>query len=229
MKTFLRKAIYNTLTFLMGKEKLLFLLTNKVERILLSFKTANYLYDIGWTNSIIKNQIIDANDNPIPWATYPFIQFINGRLNKNLDVFEFGTGNSTLYYAQRVNSVNTVEHDFDWYNKMHNDIPANVTLHFCDFENKDAYEAFPLNSGRQYDIMIVDAKSRVKCCLKNLAALKPSGIIILDDTEREEYSPAVEFLMNKGFKKIDFWGTAPSVYYLKCTTIFYRTNNCLDI
>ena len=42
---------------------------------------------------------IDKNSNPLPWVTYGFIDFISERLNKSIDVFEYGSGNSTLWYA----------------------------------------------------------------------------------------------------------------------------------
>jgi len=230
MKSFLRKAIYKILTSLMDREKLIFLLSSEyVERVLIGFKRENYLYDIGWTNSIVTGKVVDAANNPVPWVTYPFIQFIGDRLNSAQDVFEFGSGNSTLYYAKKTRSVTSVDHDMFWYDKIKSSMPSNVNLFYCELGNGDDYCNYATKTGKLYDIIIVDGMDRVTCCMNNISALKPNGVMVLDDTERSEYDEATAFLKKEGFKRIDFWGTAPTVYYLRCTTLFYRDNNCLGI
>jgi SAM-dependent methyltransferase len=231
VKNYLRKAVYHILTFVADREKLLFLLAkkNKDERELLGFKRGGYLYDIGWTNSIVSGQVVDAFNNPLPWVTYPFIQFISGRLKKNLEIFEFGSGNSTFYYADKVALVDSVENNEVWYEKIKNTMPQNVKLFFCELENGGDYCKYAAKTNTVYDMIIVDGRDRVNCCINCVKALKPGGVIVLDDSERENYVPALEFLAEQGFRKIDFWGTAPIVNYLKCTTIFYKDNNCLGI
>ncbi|MBS1531838.1 MAG: FkbM family methyltransferase [Bacteroidetes bacterium] len=214
----------------MNREKLIFLLSSEyVERVLLGFKRENYLYDIGWTNSIVTGKVVDASNNPVPWVTYPFIQFIGDRLNSSLDVFEFGAGNSTLYYAGKTGSVTSVDHDMVWYEKIKSTMPPNVNLFFCELTEGGDYCNYATKTGKLYDMLIVDGMDRVNCCINNVVALKPGGVMILDDSERVDYGEATAFLAQKGFKRIDFWGTAPTVYYLKCTTIFYKDNNCLGI
>jgi len=215
----------------MNREKLLFLLAsrNKTERELLGFKTGGYLHDIGWTNSIATGDIVDLANKPLPWVTYPFIAFIDDRLRKDFEIFEFGSGNSTLYYAARVRSVTSVENDRFWFEKINNSMPANVNLFYCELIYGGAYCKYALSTNKEYDIVVVDGRDRVNSCLNSIVALKPGGVIILDDSERKEYGPAHIFFSRNGFKKIDFWGIAPAVNYLKCTTIFYRNDNCLGI
>ncbi|HTD39436.1 MAG TPA: hypothetical protein VK671_02360 [Mucilaginibacter sp.] len=230
MKPFLRKALYNFLTFFMDREKLIFLLGNKEEHALLGFKRSGYLYDIGWVNSIITDSIVDNANNPLPWVTYPFIKFIENRLHQKLDVFEYGSGNSTLYYSKYVGSVDSVESDLFWYDKIKNTMPGNVNLFYCELTDDDgAYCRYANQTNKSYDLIIVDGGDRVNCCKQSIGTLKAEGVLVLDDSERTEYAEAIDFLLNGGFKKIDFWGIAPSVNYLKCTTIFYRNNNCLGI
>lgn len=229
MKSYLRKALYSILTSLMDREKLMFLLGDYVDRVLLGFKKANYLYDIGWTNSIITGNVVDVANNPLPWVTYPLIQFIGERLNNTLDVFEFGAGNSTLYYSGKVGTVTSVDHDKFWYDKIKSTMPSNVNLFYSELVDGGDYCNYAVKTKKLYDIIIVDGMERVDCAINNVDALKPSGIVIIDDTERDECDKAFAFLKDKGFKRLDFWGTAPTVYYLKCTTIFYKANNCLGI
>ena len=102
----MKKAVYYILTFLMKREWLISILADKEEKILIALKKEGYLYDIGWMQSMLTGKIVDRQNKPLPWLTYPFIEFIDNRLNSNLDVFEFGSGNSTFYYAAKTHSVN---------------------------------------------------------------------------------------------------------------------------
>jgi len=229
MKSALRKILYKFLTLIMDREKLVFLLCNKEERALLGLKRNGYLHDIGWVNSIVSHQVVDVTNNPIPWVTYPFIQFIAERLNPALELFEYGSGNSTLYYSKRVAKVCSVENDKSWYEKIKSFMPDNVTLFFCELEYDGDYCRYASKIDNKFDLIIIDGRDRVNCAINSIEALKPTGVVVLDDSEREEYMPAINFLKGYDFKRIDFWGIAPTVDYLKCTSIFYRNNNCLNI
>jgi hypothetical protein len=225
----MKKIIYYILTSIMKREWLISLLSNKEEKVLLGLEKEGYLYDIGWSRSIATEMIVDRLGQPLPWVTYPFIQFIAERLNADLDIFEFGSGNSTLYYANKTASVRSVEHDEFWYNKIKNSMPSNVELFHCKLETGGDYCNYAAKTNRKYDVIIVDGRDRVNCCINSLTSLKPGGVVILDDSEREKYADGVNFLLTKGFKKIDFWGTAPAINYLKCTSVFYQGKNCLGI
>jgi hypothetical protein len=229
MKKFLQKAVSKVAAFLVGREKLLSLISKNEEKVLLEFKRSGYLYDIGWTKSIITREIIDVDGNPLPWVTYPFIQFIEPRLNNSLSVFEYGSGNSTHYYSKRVASVSCVEHDKLWYDQIKAAMPANVNLFYSELADGGEYCHYAARTNQLYEMIIVDGRDRVNSCIHCLPALTSSGVIILDDSEREKYAGAHAFLTAQGFKKINFWGTAPAIDYLKCTTIFYRAGNILDI
>ena len=196
---------------------------------LLSQKHQGYLFDIGWFEAFKSGSSIDKNNKPVPWLTYPFISFISERLNKTMDLFEFGSGNSTFFYSEKVNSVTTVEHNQAWYEKVSTRKKNNVTLLFVPLDENDKYCRSAIESGKKYDLIIIDAEDRVNCIINCLDALKENGIIILDDSERKEYLEGVEFLLKNFFKKIDFWGIAPGVLLKKCTTIFYKPDNCVNI
>jgi len=229
MKNTIRKAVYSILTFLMDREWLVYILATKQEKELLGFKRDGYLNDIGWINSMTTQSVIDKDGNPLPWVTYPFIRFIDEKLNHNLDIFEFGSGNSTLFYAARVASVDSVENDKFWFEKIRNTVPQNTRLFFCHLEYGGEYGNFASTTDKPYDMIIVDGRDRVNCCKKSIAALKPGGVVVLDDSERTQYADGVDYLLQSGFKKIDFWGIAPMVNNHKSTTLFYRDNNCLGI
>lgn len=53
-----------------------------------------------------------------PWMTFSAIDFLDGVLNKNMRVFEYGSGGSTIFFARRCGEVHSVEHDRDWFNSV---------------------------------------------------------------------------------------------------------------
>ncbi|MEH0157817.1 FkbM family methyltransferase [Limibacter armeniacum] len=190
----------------------------------------SYLHQTGWGVSFLQKRPVNKDQCPIPWVTYSFIEFIRPRLHKELNIFEYGSGNSTAFYAERCNSVTSVEHDEEWIKEVKEMLPTNAQLLFRNLKEDPTsyYNAAP-ESGKQYDIIIVDGRDRVACTKASVSALSSSGILVLDDTERASYQEAIDFMTEKGFKKIDFWGMAPGMVYNKCTTIFYKVDNCLNI
>ncbi|MGA8264286.1 MAG: hypothetical protein WB779_07590 [Ignavibacteriaceae bacterium] len=200
-----------------------------VIKILLSQLYSGYLLDNGWFQSYKNKTSVDKNGNPIPWITYPFIDFISERLNKNIDIFEFGSGNSTFFYATKVKSLITVEHDKQWFDKISKIIPENVEIIFREGDTDGNYCRCIKDTHNKFDIIIDDALDRVNCIYSSLESLSEKGVIILDDSERKEYKDGVDFLIKSNFKKLDFWGIAPGILFRKCTSVFYKKNNCLEI
>lgn len=80
-----------------------------------------------------------------------------------------------------------------------------------------------------YDIIIIDGRDRVQCCINSLKALKSNGVIIWDNSDRLEYTEGYEFLKKNGFNRLDFEGFGPINSKVWCTTVFYRKENCLKI
>jgi precorrin-6B methylase 2 len=206
-------------------------LISKPNRLMaiLSFGHKGYLSSIGWFNAFDKKQAIDGKGEELPWVTYSFIDFIKPRLNKTLRVFEYGSGSSTLFYAKRVHNVVSVEHDRTWYDKILNSKPRNAEMIFTELHPNGEYSKKAASLPEKFDIIIVDGRDRVNCCLHSVEALSPTGVLVLDDSERSHYLEARTFLKQKGFKELSFSGISPGLFYLKATSVFYKTDNCLDI
>jgi len=209
-------------------ETFLSLLNNpKLLSALISFNHSGYLVDTGWINSFIKGKPIDNNNKPVPWLSLPAIEFIKTRLNNSLTIFEYGAGNSTLFFAEFVKQVISVEHNEEWVAKLKKITPENseIIAHPLD----DEYPLLASKQRMKFDIILVDAEKRVECVLNSIDALSEKGVLILDDTERPEYKDAFDFMKNRGFKELSFWGISPGYLYHKATTIFYKNMNCFDI
>lgn len=65
-----------------------------------------------------KSQLNMYSDGPvqnrIPWITFEAREFIQAGLRQDMTVFEYGTGGSTLFFADRVRRVVSVENDAEW-------------------------------------------------------------------------------------------------------------------
>jgi len=197
-------------------------------RELLRFRFVGYLKETGWVESIRQQQPVDEEGKPLPWMTLPFIHFLDSRLTSSMTIFEFGSGNSTKYFRRKVDSVRSVEHDPAWYARLQKEGIQDI-VEFQPLDDTDRYEKKAAESGKQYNIIVVDGRRRVRCIINSISALCSDGVIVLDDSEREEYAEGVLFLRQHGFKRLDFWGIAPGMHDKKCTSVFYRTENCLGI
>lgn len=184
------------------------------------------LKEDGWFNSFYSKSAVDNDSNPIPWYTYPFIKFIAPRLSKDFTVFEFGSGNSTLWLSKYVKKIIAVEHDRSWFEKVELELPSNAELLY---RTGKEYSKAVSSDNSKYDIIIVDGIDRNSCVYESLNSLTERGIIIFDNSDRDTYKESFDFLLSKGFKRIDFAGIGPVTSINSCTSIFYRNNNCLGI
>ena len=191
-------------------------------RLLLSFMHNGYLKEIGWYDTYFNKKPVDANGNPIPWTTYSYIEFIKLYLKPGMLLFEYGSGNSTLFYAKYVHQLISVEHDRRWYSKISSILPANCKLISADVTSEEYICPYELKKNK-FDIIVVDGRRRNECIVQCANFLKKTGIIILDDSERETYSEGIGYLLHNGYKRLDFWGIAPMYFHNKCTTVFFKT------
>ena len=187
----------------------------------------NYLKSSGWINSLIHNKPVDEYSNPIPWYTYPAIEFIETKINKNFIIFEYGSGQSTFWWADRVKSVYSVEHDPAWYLQLKN-VPQNVRLSLIEKDKEYANDIlkYPDHS---FDIIIIDGIIRNKCAKTCVKKLKQNGFIIYDNSDKHENYDGINFLMSSGYKRIDFYGLIPSYTYKNCTSVFFINDEFLTL
>lgn len=189
----------------------------------------NFLNQKGWFKSYNLKQSIDKNGNPIPWCTYSFISFIENRLSKKMDIFEFGCGNSTKWFAKKVKSIKSVEHDKIWFEKIKNQIPTNAVIIYKELIYKGDYSKEVLKEKKKYHLIFIDGRDRNNSVYNSVKKLTLDGVIVFDNSQLSEYDDALNFLRKNNFKRLDFWGQIPIAAHENCTTIFYKTKNCLGI
>src|SRR4051812_13882826 len=74
-----------------------------------------FSYQSGHFLSSLRMMAVAKNGAPLPWYSYPCIEFLKHRDYRDKVVLEFGGGQSTLWWAQRARRVVTLEGDQQWY------------------------------------------------------------------------------------------------------------------
>lgn len=194
----------------------------------LIYSGRSFLRTSGYWESVAKKKPCRKDGSPIPWMNYAVIAFLEQRLQPEHQLFEYGSGNSTLFFAARVGSVDSVECDEGWHDYVKDSLPANVSLSLVPKGGPDYVGSIGAKDQR-YDMVIVDAEDRVECMLNAPNHLSDAGVIVLDDSSRPDYVPGVEGLKAQGFKALDFEGLKAGAIRSYRTSIYYRANNCLGL
>lgn len=187
------------------------------------------LTENGWLRSVQEGVPCDLQGRPIPWYTYPCIRFLEGRVKKEMTVFEYGSGHSTLWWSERVQRVVACEHDQAWYQSLSPRLPAHVSYHFCTEDHGEAYCGAISPYPAAFDVVIIDGMDRVNCASYALQGLKEGGVILWDNSDWTKFDEGMNYLMEQGFKRLDFWGMGAINAYAWCTSVFYRPNNVFGI
>ena len=189
----------------------------------------SYLEATGWMRSFLYGTPCKSDGTPIPWMNYSFLSFLESRLNATHTVFEFGCGFSTKFYASKACRVFSVEHDNSWLYKISQDLPKNAKLISRSLDEGCSYVDRFVEHAHEGDVGVVDGRRRVACCEVAIRNMKPSAVLILDDSNRSKYEEVFTIAVKAGFKLIRFQGLKPTGHCIEETTVFYRMNNCFGL
>lgn len=178
----------------------------------------------GLERSMLSGTSIDIEGEPIPWFTYPAIEYLKQLDLSRKRIFEYGSGNSTIYWSRVSKSIVAVEDNRSWFKIVNNNRIKNLILLLK--EDKKSYCESLLAEKGKFDIIVIDGKYRDICSSIALKKLKSTGFIILDDSERvnkyPDYQLAVNTLKKANLIQIDFCGFNPINDYTKSTSFFLK-------
>ncbi len=181
--------------------------------------------DFAIERTIDEKVCIDRDGNPLPWYTYPAIEYLRQFDYKDKKVFEFGCGFSSLFWALRAQKVVSVEDKEEWFARWQKEFNAD-NLEILLRDEGEGYEKAIFEKEEKYDVIVVDGKRRAECCKTAVEKLNQKGMIILDDSDRintsEEYVKAVDILRKNDLIQIDFYGFCPMNNYTKTTSLFLK-------
>jgi precorrin-6B methylase 2 len=172
----------------------------------------------GQFHSMRKNESIDKQGEPIPWYTYPSIEYIKQLDFSKKSVFEFGSGNSTRFWAKRCKDIVAVEDDQNWFEKIKKLLPSNANYLFCATEEE--YSKSISTFEHDFDVIIIDGNYRYECAIEALKKLKEDGFIILDNSDWKEKTS--ELLRNADLIEVDMAGFGPLNGYTWTTSFYFK-------
>ena len=172
---------------------------------------------------------MDCDGNPVPWMNYSITRLLETRLNSHLDLFEYGSGYSTLFFARLVNHVTSVEYDETWFDILRQRVPQNVTLLNIQADIDGKYCRAIRSAGKPYDVVVIDGRDRVNCMKHAISSVTEAGVVLLDDSQREYYKEAIDYAAKRGFRMLSIEGPKVAAFGIHRTTVFYRHSNCLGI
>lgn len=173
--------------------------------------------EYGHYSSKLAHKAIDKNGDPIPWFTYPAIEWLDNLDLSTKHIFEWGVGHSTLYFSNRCKQIVGVEHDKKWFDHVRNKIGPNSKIFLLD-ESK--YTQFISNQNKKFDCIIIDSLDRIGCANEALLNLAEDGFIILDNSDW--FPKTCEKLRKSGLIQIDFHGFGPINPYTWTTSAFLK-------
>lgn len=191
----------------------------------ISLNLDTLLFKLGQYSTFKLAKPVNSNGEPIPWITYPALEFLLQFDYSNSTVFEYGSGNSTLFWSGKARDVISVETDKDWFEFISRSKPDNASIYLHD--NIDDFINLILKFDRLFDIIIIDSiKYRYAAIDNALVKLKPGGMIIFDNSDW--YPNSCQRLRDHRFNQIDFHGFGPVNGYTWTTSIFFQNNISLQ-
>lgn len=187
--------------------------------------------DYGQFKTITGGRCLDAEGKPIPWYTYPAIEYLDHLDFSGCDVFEYGSGNSTLWWLRKARSVHSVEDDSDWYHRI---APPEATgcgrLRYELLTDPHAYVS--ALGDEQPDVIVIDGNHRPACVdyliEKYAATDRDLPMILFDNADWYPKSVALLRAQTK-WLEIDFHGFGPINAYTWTTTVFVGLNSSKPI
>jgi hypothetical protein len=190
------------------------------------------LRGLGWARSMKDGAPVDADGCPLPWYTYPALEWLRGFIRPEHSVFEWGAGNSTLWYAKRALNVRSIESDSRWASHLGARLPANASIRVVTAGTEAGTYAptfYPdaIKPTGPYDIIAIDGMERSHCAYRAPSRLARGGVIIFDNSDRPMHAPGLRHLEAAGFARVDFVGPIPGFWHLSCTSVFARDLDAL--
>lgn len=175
-------------------------------------------FDYGHFLTVKSRKVVDNNGSYLPWFSYPAIDYLKQLDFTEKDIYEYGVGYGSYFWASRARSITSVEKEKDWYSTMLKEKRENQKIILA--EERDEYIHSILRDERLYDIIIIDGHPHTRLDSARLALekLKRGGFILLDNSDW--FTKTAKLLRESGLIQIDFTGIAPLIYYTVTTSIF---------
>ncbi len=164
----------------------------------------------------------------IPWYTYPAIEYLQNFDLAGLNVLEYGSGNSSIFYLNAGAHVTSIENDKGWFDKITQTVGAHPQFRYVFEDQEQAYATRAEILGA--DIVIIDGRFRNTCARYVLQQLRDGAanpaMIIFDNADW--YPTGVAMLDDgTGWHRCDFNGFGPINPYTWTTSVYLNPGRVL--
>lgn len=144
--------------------------------------------------------------------------FFLSHLKSDHKVLEYGSGESTKQIAEKVDSVLSIEHQKNWYEKVKNEIPNNAEIVLVEpnyphidgsgdgsFQQFKDYIEYPIGKNI-FDIILIDGRARPWCASICKRISHEKTIVFIDDFNTGEISRTDYKLAHYYLNELDHCG-----------------------
>lgn len=192
----------------------------------------------------------DPVKNREPWLPSAVVEHLGKLLGKNLNIFEYGSGGSTLFWPRFARRCISIEHDLRWFLLIrfrlgfcrgmdYRLILPEEVQHFGEKDISDPHDYFSSDPDfqgydfrnyvsqidvfpdRYFDLVLVDGRVRPSCIMHAVPKVKVGGLLILDDAERPYYLFKTRSYL-KDFTCLEFQEGNPTGPGMRKTAIYTR-------
>lgn len=155
-------------------------------KIFKKHQSLNYLL-----NRLINKIIFATWGYNKPWITPKAIQYLNKYfegINFKGNLFEWGAGKSTIWFARKNYSVISVENSEKWFNiiskKLEEKNIKNASIILRNDNPKVYVDEIKKHPDNFFDSIVIDGIERANCAIQAIPKLKLGGVLIIDDIHR---------------------------------------------
>lgn len=144
-----------------------------------------------------------------PYIIKEAVMFLEGVIKPTDDIFEWGSGSSTIWMAERCALVISVEHDENWASLVKKTAIARrlpVHIHLICPLDPQVYADTILLYDRTWDLIYIDGRARQLCVDNAIELLAPGGFLVFDNTNKIRNQPSVQKINGLGWQVHRFVG-----------------------
>ena len=158
-----------------------------------------------------------------PWMCDPAVEQLEKLVRPGARILEWGSGGSSIFFAEQGADVICIEHDRSWARLVRSELDRRglsepVTVNHIDLTAN--YVAVVDRLDGRFDLVVVDGRRRVECVDRARNRVAAGGWLVLDDSDRQAYSLAVEQMV--GWHKLVLKGPRPQTKDDPQTTFWQR-------
>jgi hypothetical protein len=122
----------------------------------------------------------------VPMISYRARRTIEARLGPEVKMIEFGSGNSTPWFASRVGFLYSIEDAPDWYEHVKRELERHGIRNVSyELREADNYADLSNIDDGTIDFALVDGTDREGCIIAVVPKLKPGAWIYLDNSDKD--------------------------------------------